>query len=68
MKAGIGSNSATAPALDEALARLAALRLQRERHEAELWCLDRAADELRCQIRMLNKASVPATAPMEASP
>lgn len=39
---------------DEALARLAALRIEIERHESEIWCLTREADELRAQIRIAN--------------
>jgi hypothetical protein len=40
--------------LDEALARLAKIRMEIERHEAEVWCLEREADELKARVRVLN--------------
>jgi hypothetical protein len=42
------------PGVDAALARLAQVRLERERHETAIWCLEREADELRAQIRLAN--------------
>lgn len=48
-----------AAGLDEALTRLAQVRIERERHEAAVWCLEREADELRAQIRLWN-AKAPA--------
>jgi hypothetical protein len=47
--------------LEETLARLAKIRIERERLEAAAWCLEREADELRTRVRLLN-AQQPAVA------
>jgi hypothetical protein len=41
-------------ALDEALARLAEIRIEIERHEAMVWCLQAEQAELRQRVRVLN--------------
>jgi hypothetical protein len=44
--------------LDEALQRLAQVRIEIERHESDVWCLEREADELRARVRFLNAQPV----------
>jgi hypothetical protein len=43
--------AAVLPSLDEALARLAQIRVEAERHATAVWILEREADELRYQVR-----------------
>lgn len=42
------------PSLDDALARLAQIRVETERHATAMWLLEREADELRYQVRAHN--------------
>jgi hypothetical protein len=44
--------------LDEALARLAEVRLAIERFEAETWCLEREREQLRATVQMLNRTPI----------
>jgi SMC interacting uncharacterized protein involved in chromosome segregation len=42
------------PSIDEVLARLSEIRIEIERHEAQVWCLKHEADQLRHQVRAFN--------------
>jgi hypothetical protein len=59
--------TANPPTVDDALARLAVIRIEIERCHASVWCLDREADELRHMVRASQaKATVPQSAPKDA--
>lgn len=48
----------TGASLDETMQRLAQIRLDIERRQTEVWCLEREADELRTRVRFLNAQPV----------